>query len=85
MKLCNLAVAILPLALLLAVSAAAADDAIFGLQVDITGIDDSLLEVVEYLWMIQDDIAMSNTASSNPEKSSTPVLCTDRGNAVCFL
>ena len=40
-------------------------DPIQGLQVDITGIDDSILSVVDYMSLIDDDTAVSNTASYN--------------------
>ena len=40
-------------------------DAIRGLQVDITGVDTSVLSVVEYTSLIEDTTAISNTASYN--------------------
>lgn len=43
----------------------AAADAIRGLQVDITGVDTSILSVVEYTSLIEDTTAVSNTASYN--------------------
>ena len=46
---------------------AAAADAIRGLQVDITGIDTSVLSVVEYSSLIEDTTAISNKASYNEQ------------------
>lgn len=44
---------------------AAEADALRGLQVDITGVDTSVLSVVEYTSLIEDTTAISNTASYN--------------------
>lgn len=44
---------------------AATADAIRGLQVDITGIDTSVLRVVQYTSLIEDTTAISNTGSYN--------------------
>lgn len=44
---------------------AAAADAIRGLQVDITGVDTSVLSVEEYTSLIEDSTAISNTGSYN--------------------
>lgn len=44
---------------------AAESDAIRGLQVDITGVDTSVLRVIEYTSLINDSTAISNTVSYN--------------------
>lgn len=43
-------------------------DAIRGVQVDITGVDPSVLSVIEYTSLIEDTTAVSNTASYNEER-----------------
>lgn len=47
---------------------AAEVDAIRGFQVDITGVDADVLNVVEYSSLIEDSTALSNTASYQPNK-----------------
>lgn len=54
--------------------ALAAEDAITGIQVDITGVDSSVLEVKEYASLIEDTTALSNTASYQPNKKLVRLL-----------
>lgn len=53
---------------------AAEVDAIRGFQVDITGVDADVLNVVEYSSLIEDSTALSNTASYQPNKSLVRLL-----------
>lgn len=53
---------------------AAEVDAIRGFQVDITGVDADVLNVLEYSSLIEDSTALSNTASYQPNKSLVRLL-----------
>lgn len=53
---------------------AAEVDAIRGFQVDITGVDAGVLNVLEYSSLIEDSTALSNTASYQPNKSLVRLL-----------
>lgn len=61
---------------------AAQTDAIRGLQIDITGIDTDILNVVEYISLINDTDVLSNKASYNSENSRVRLLYVNSDSAL---